>query len=259
MKIADASTRLISNDGTVFDSPSDFPEGQKYVKRFPKINKLQKLRKVFVSCKIESSLRLSQFKFGERTIMAALIKHNTFVNYDKYRIHKEDNIRWFKYISPTVALQKSTRIRLEETLMTVYMTEEKTKVLTKPDEKESDKAVVIPVFDIHSKNIGNGNGTGRITTNAYEFHYYPDNSNIFKALLARCFDDINNDYHFIPFGLPQLTTIATYRNQIKLQNNYLASMTITPIHGVTKSAMEDKVEEKLLKLEGISRLEKPIY
>ena len=32
-------------------------------------------------------------------------------------------------------------------------------------------------------------------------------------------------------------------------------MTIIPIHGVTKTAMKDKVEEKLLKVVGISRLE----
>ena len=94
--------------------------------------------------------------------------------------------------------------------MAVYMTEEETKALIKTGEKESDEAVVIPAFDIHSKNIGNGNGSGRITTNAYEFRYHHDNSNIFKALLARCSDDINNAFHFIPFELPQLTTIATY-------------------------------------------------
>ena len=89
MKIADAFTKIISNDGTVFDSPSDFPEGQEYVKHFPTINRIQLRRKVFVSCKIESSLRLSRFKFGERTIMAALIKYNTFINYDKYKTHKK--------------------------------------------------------------------------------------------------------------------------------------------------------------------------
>ena len=208
MKIADASTKIISNDGTVFDSTSDFPEGQEYVKHFPTINRLQLRRTVFVSCKIESSLRLSQFKFGERTIMAALIKYNTFINYDKYKTHKEDIIRWFKYIIPTVALQKSTRIRLEVALMAVYMKKEETKVLTKTGEKENDEAVVIPTFDIHSKNVCNGNGAERITTNAYEFRCHPDNSTIFKALLARYSDDINNAFHFIPFGLPQLTTIA---------------------------------------------------
>ena len=59
IKIADASTKIISNDGTVFDSSSDFPEGQEYVKHFPTINRLQLRRKVFVSFKIESFLRLS--------------------------------------------------------------------------------------------------------------------------------------------------------------------------------------------------------
>ena len=107
MKIVDTSTKVISNDGTVFDSPSDFPEGQEYVKNFPTINRLQLKRNVFVSCKIEFSLRLSQFKLGEITIMVTLIKHNTFINYDKYKAHKEDSIGWFIYISPTVALQKN--------------------------------------------------------------------------------------------------------------------------------------------------------
>ena len=82
------------------------------------------------------------------------------------------------------------------------MTEGETKTLTKTGEKESDEAVVIPAFDIHCKNVGNGNGAGRITTNAYESRCHPDNSNIFKALLARCSGDINNAFHFIPFGLP---------------------------------------------------------
>ena len=209
MKIADASTKIISNDGTIFNSPSDFPEQQEYVNHFPTINRLQLRCNVFVSCKIESSLRLSQFKIGERTIMAALTKHNTFINYDKYKTHKEDSIGWFKYISPIVALQKTI-------LMAVYMTEEETKALTKTREKESNEAVVIPAFDIHSKNVGNENGAVRITTNAYEFRYYPDNSNIFKVLLARLSHDINNAFHFMPFGLPQLTTIATYMHHIKL-------------------------------------------
>ena len=76
--------------------------------------------------------------------------------------------------------------------MAVYMIEEETKTLTKIDEKDSSNAVIIPAFDIHSKNIGNG--WGRITTNAYEFRCHPDNSNIFKALLARSSDDSNNAF-----------------------------------------------------------------
>ena len=97
--------------------------------------------------------------------------------------------------------------------MAVYMTEEETKALTKTGKKESDEALVIPAFNIHSKNVGNGNGVGRITTNAYEFRCHPDNSNIFKVLLARCSDDSNNAFHFIPFGLPQLTTIDGFNSK----------------------------------------------
>ena len=43
------------------------------------------------------------------------------------------------------------------------------KQLTKIDKNDSNNAVIIPVFDIHNKNIGNGNEAGRMTTNAYEF------------------------------------------------------------------------------------------
>ena len=43
------------------------------------------------------------------------------------------------------------------------------KALTKIDKNDSNNAVIIPVFDIHNKNIGNGNGAGWMTTNAYEF------------------------------------------------------------------------------------------
>ena len=106
MKIADASTKIITNEGKVFDSPSDVLERTEYAKHFPAINRLQSQRNVFITCKIESLLRLSQFKFGNRTIISTLIKRITFINYDKYKTYKEDSIGWFKYIIPTMSLQK---------------------------------------------------------------------------------------------------------------------------------------------------------
>ena len=39
-------------------------------------------------------------------IMSTLIKHKIFINYDKYKTYKEDSLGWFKYISPTISLQK---------------------------------------------------------------------------------------------------------------------------------------------------------
>ena len=44
----------------------------------------------------------------------------------------------------------------------------------------------------------------------------------------------------------------TYRKQIIFQNNFIASIAITPIYGVTKLAMNDKVYEKLRQVADIS-------
>ena len=51
-----------------------------------------------------------------------------------------------------------------------------------------------------------------------------------------------------------MTSVATYRHQTVLQNNYIVSMVIIPIHKVTKSAMKEKVEIRLLQVAGISRV-----
>ena len=52
-----------------------------------------------------------------------------------------------------------------------------------------------------------------------------------------------------------MTTVATYRYQIKFQNNYLDSMAIILIREVTKIVMKEKVKERVLKVAGVSRLE----
>ena len=52
-----------------------------------------------------------------------------------------------------------------------------------------------------------------------------------------------------------MTNAETYRRQIIFQNNFIASMAIIPIYGVTKIAMTDKVQEKLRQVVGISDIE----
>ena len=116
-----------------------------------------------------------------------------------------------------------------EALMSAYMIEDETKELTKVDESNNkNNTITIPTFDIHSKIIGNENGPVMITTHTYDFRCHLDNSNIFKTLPARCSDDIHNTFHFIPFGLPQLMTVATYRYQIKLEKNTLIRWLVSP-------------------------------
>ena len=43
--------------------------------------------------------------------------------------------------------------------------------------------IVIPAFDLYSKEIGDGNGNERITTFAYEIRTSPSNANMLKNLL----------------------------------------------------------------------------
>ena len=123
-------TKLITNDGTVFDSSFHFPEGPDYVAHFPATNRIQQQRKVFVCCKVESSICLSHFKYGEKNHIYSHLK-KTLIKNNKFNTHKENSIGWFKYISHTVSLQKTTRHLLEEVLMSTYMTEDETKLVTK--------------------------------------------------------------------------------------------------------------------------------
>ena len=83
----------------VFEHPKDIPSGQEYVRHFPFMNSIQKERKVFVCCKIESELRVGKFKYGDKSMMHILIENNTFVRFNKYNTHQEDSIRWLKYIN----------------------------------------------------------------------------------------------------------------------------------------------------------------
>ena len=65
MKLMDNTTKIITQKRTVFDHPDSFPEGQAFLVQFSSINEVQKQRKVFVRCQVESSIMMSKFKFGE--------------------------------------------------------------------------------------------------------------------------------------------------------------------------------------------------
>ena len=53
-----------------------------------------------------------------------------------------------------------------------------------------------------------------------------------------------------------MTNTETYRLQAIFQNNFIASMAIVLIYGMTTTKMTDKVEKKVLLVAGISGVEK---
>ena len=123
---------------------------------------------------MESELRVGTFKYGEKSIMYILIENNTFIRFNKYNTHQEDSIRWFKCINPILTLQRTTRENITDALFQVYLTEEDMTRLSK--ESKTNKGfneICTPVFDIHHKTIGNGNGKSRITSSAYEIGVTP--------------------------------------------------------------------------------------
>ena len=69
MKLVDNSTKMITTVGKLFEYPKEISSGQEYVTYFPFTNNIQKQRKVFVYCKIESELRVGKFKYGDKKII----------------------------------------------------------------------------------------------------------------------------------------------------------------------------------------------
>ena len=115
--------------------------------------------------------------------------------------------------------------------------------------------IKIPVFDIHSKTIGNGNGRSRIATYAYTFRCHPNKFLVFTSQLARYSDDLTSNLSFIPLRLIQMITTTTYRRQFTFQNNHIASKTIIPIHEMTKEYIHETAEKEIMQTSEISRVE----
>ena len=141
--------------------------------------------------------------------------------------------------------------------MLVHLNDEKMTTMTNTsteiiDDPQRQNEILIPAFDIHYKTVGNGNRANMIPKTAFDIRCNPKDSSLLKKIMARCSEDLNNEFTFIPYRLLQITNVETYRRQINVQNNFIASMAIIPIYGVTKIAMTDKVHEKLRQVVGIS-------
>ena len=59
----------------------------------------------------------------------------------------------------------------------------------KPTGKQKN---LIPVFDLYSKELGDGNGNERVTTFAYESRTSPTNANMLKNLLCKIYNEGNS-------------------------------------------------------------------
>ena len=105
-------------------------------------------------------------------------------------------------------------VHLNDEEMTVMKNTSKESI----DDPQRQNEILIPAFDIHHKTVGNGNGANRISTTAFDIRCNSKDSSLFKTLMARCSEDTNNEFTFIPYELLQITNAETYRRQIIFQN-----------------------------------------
>ena len=212
MKLVDNTTVMITLSGTTFEHPKEFPPLQDYINAFPSGNQIQKQHKIFVCCQVESSIRMGEFRYDEKSVMHNLINLNTFMKHNKFNTHQENSIGWFKFTNSVLSLQQTTREYTINVLLNVYLSEDDIKTLQTNDENKNEQYEVrIPAFDIHHKIISNGNKSERITTSAYEIYCHPTDSKKIKVLLAKYYVDPKKKFTFIPFGLAQMASNSTYR------------------------------------------------
>ena len=193
---------------------------------------------------------MNKFKFGEKSVMYVLLKSKTHMKYEKLNTHKEDSIGRLKYVNLGISPQRTTRKNMSNAVMLVHLNDEEITSMTNTskeitDDPQRQNEILVPAFDIHHKTVDNENGANRISTTAFDIRCNPKDSSVLKTLMARFLEDPNNEFTSIPYGFFHMTNAETYRRQIIVQNNFIASMAIVPIYGVTKIAMTDKVHEKL--------------
>ena len=91
--------------------------------------------------------------------------------------------------------------------------------------------IIIPAFDLYSREVGDGNGTDRVKMFAYEIRCEPKNAHMLKMLLCRVSTEYSN-FNFIPYGLKSITNSTTTRQIIAWKNSFLEEMAIVPINGI---------------------------
>ena len=247
MKMKDPTLKLISNE-TVIDTELQFPEGNDYTNVFTKIIKCPKTSRVYISHKIESAKSIAELKYGNNkemtNIFDTLIANGAYLTHNKFQSHKEHAIGFFVNINPRVTLRDELRARLQEVLMWIDIEDKECQqmiheVKDKDGNPTGKQKIVIPAFDLYSKEVGEGQGYDRITTLAYEIRTSPENAIMLKSLLCQVSSAKVLDLKFVPYGLDRQTNERTIREIIIQQNIYLAEMAIVPVTGITKDDKEE--------------------
>ena len=241
LKLIEPTAKFITPGNITIDSHDDFPsEASKYTSMFHDFTKCPKTSRVYISFKIESSRSLGELKHGNNThlenIFDTLKKNNAFLRHEKFKSHKEHSLGFFVDINPRVTLRETLRRRIQDQLMWIDLEDEDCKDMIHQDLDTEGKPtgkvrILISVFDLHSREVGDGNGKDRVTTFAYEIRRAPTKAYMLKNILCKISSE-DPHFKFIPYGLNTITTDNTMRRIILTQNTFLSNMAIVPINGI---------------------------
>ena len=141
-----------------------------------------------------NKIPLGEIKYGNRqqlsNIFDTLVTNNTYLNLNKFSTHKEHSIGFFTIINPKVTLRDNFRNEIQNELMWIDLDDEESASMIHQIKDSKGKLtgkqkIVIPVFNLYSKKVGDGNGNGRVKTFAYEIRTSPDNENMLKTYYVK--------------------------------------------------------------------------
>ena len=188
MKLIDPTLKLITFQNETIDTTDQFPSSAiKYTSKFTNIYKDPTSSRVYISHKIESVIPLVKIKYENRQHLSnmfdTLIINNAFLNLNKFCTHKEHSIGFFTHINPKVTLRDNFRNEIQNKLMWIDLDDEESaplihQVKDNKGNPTGQQKIILPAFDLYSKDVGDGNGNERVTTFAYGIRTSPKNTNI---------------------------------------------------------------------------------
>ena len=206
---------------------------------------------MYISVTLESTLTLSQLKYGSRYnstngIIERLRANLAFLEMEKYNSQKEASIWFFLGINPKQTLRKVLKQRFDKISLWLDLDDKDTKHLLKETtwNNKTSQELVILAFDIHNKEFGTGTGTEIIASHVYELRTSPDNTVLLKSIICiTSHPDNNLSIQFIPYGIQGIANKDIYKSIIKKQNVVISDSSIILIYEI-----EEKDVNKFRKL-----------
>ena len=98
-----------------------------------------------------------------KKIFDTLKKNNALLHHEKFKSHKEHSLGVFVDINPRVTLRETLRRRIQYQLMWIDLDDDDCKDMIHQNLDTEGKPtgkvrILIPAFDLHSREVGDGNG-----------------------------------------------------------------------------------------------------